>query len=500
MADLFLTDSLTAEKKKFQTLSGSNKVTMYCCGVTPYSHTHIGHARTFFSYDILFRTLRDLSYDINWARNITDIDDKIIQKAQEEKTTCKDIVSKFVGEQEQMLQRFSLERPQHEPKVTESIGDIISLIQTLESSDFAYTSATGVYFRVRKFSEYGKLSKNKLDDLRSGVRISIDDSKEDNLDFALWKFAKPGEESWPSPWGEGRPGWHVECSAMIHRIFGNSIDIHMGGRDLIFPHHECEIAQSEAATGQTFAHFWLHTGMVTLNGQKMSKSSGHFVTLTNFLSSYPADVLRLLFLSASYSSSLDFSEELIQENLKKLCKIYRFIEVVQSYVTPSDAPFISTEKPPSQNLTDLIFGDLIHLKDLMRAKIRDDLNTGAALALFFDFMKSINAKLIQNEKKGLNLSTEDKKILSVHWRDFIQWFNTALGLLSQPPHDFFAELSEKFLPESLKSDQVQELLDQRDAARKTQDWKEADRIRKLLLSQGICIQDTPRGTRWFVDL
>ncbi|MBX9839367.1 MAG: cysteine--tRNA ligase, partial [Silvanigrellaceae bacterium] len=310
-------NTLTGKKEKFNTLN-EGKVKMYCCGVTPYGNTHIGHSRTFFSYDLLYRTLVDNEMNVEWARNITDVDDKIIHKANQEGVSCADIVSRYVSEQDEMLELFNLQRPQHEPKVTENIPQIISLIEKLIHKELAYVTNSGVYYRVRKFVEYGKLSKNKIDDLKKGARIEIDEAKEDALDFALWKFAKEGEIYWASPWGNGRPGWHVECSAMIHSLFGDSIDIHMGGRDLIFPHHEAEIAQSEGATGKPFSSTWLHAGMVTLYGEKMSKSTNHFVAIKDFLSKYPSEVLRLVFLSVSYGQPLDFTFEMTTENLKKL--------------------------------------------------------------------------------------------------------------------------------------------------------------------------------------
>ncbi|MES2613818.1 MAG: cysteine--tRNA ligase [Bdellovibrionota bacterium] len=489
---IHLFNTLSAKKELLTPLSGK-EIKMYCCGVTPYGSTHIGHSRTFFSYDLLYRTLKDQNYDVRWARNITDVDDKIINKANEEKTTCANIISRYVNEQNEMLDIFSLCRPQHEPMVTENILQIIQIIQKLIEKNYAYISNSGVYFRVRKFSEYGKLSKNKIDDLKTGARIEVDESKEDALDFALWKFAKPEEIFWSSPWGDGRPGWHVECSAMIHSIFGDSIDIHMGGRDLIFPHHEAEIAQSEAATGKPLASIWMHAGMVTLYGDKMSKSTNHYVPIKDFLTKYPPEVLRLVFLSVSYSQPLDFTFELVDENLKKLCKLYRFVALVDSYLESKN---INTEK---KECAQIIFSDLEGLAQKMRLHLCDDLNSGLALATMFNFIKTINSGLSKLEKLNQNLSQKDFDILLQYWPQFKNWIQEALGILINKPDEFFEVLRKYNLGAEISISQIEKKIEERKLARDNKNWIESDRIRDELLAQGIQIQDTPSsGTKWTV--
>lgn len=481
------------------TLSGSketlslkgNKIKMYCCGITPYSNTHLGHCRTFFSYDLLYRTLCDQGLDVSWARNVTDVDDKIIEKANAEGVTCEAIVSRYVAEQTEMLDAFDLYKPQFEPKVTESIPQIIAHISKLIERGYAYASKSGVYYRVRKFAEYGKLSKNKIDDLKKGARIEVDESKEDALDFALWKFAKPNEIFWPSPWGNGRPGWHIECSAMIHSLFGDSIDIHMGGRDLIFPHHEAEIAQSEGLTGKTFASHWMHAGMMTLYGEKMSKSTNHFVSIKDFLSKYPAEVLRLVFLSASYAQPLDFTFEFSTENLKKLSKIYRFVALVDSY---------AQEAGQGEEFTEVVFSGLDTLIARMRGEIENDLNSGSALALFFDFMRSANTNLGKLEKLGKKLNAQDHALLNAHWSAFKKWMNDALGLLSDTPSAFFESLKKLGLGSEISAEQIESKLKERMQAREKKDWAASDAIRQELLSCGIQVQDTPNGSKWTVLL
>ena len=482
-------NTLTGKKEKFNTLN-EGKVKMYCCGVTPYGNTHIGHSRTFFSYDLLYRTLVDNEMNVEWARNITDVDDKIIHKANQEGVSCADIVSRYVSEQDEMLELFNLQRPQHEPKVTENIPQIISLIEKLIHKELAYVTNSGVYYRVRKFAEYGKLSKNKIDDLKKGARIEIDEAKEDALDFALWKFAKEGEIYWASPWGNGRPGWHVECSAMIHSLFGDSIDIHMGGRDLIFPHHEAEIAQSEGATGKPFSSTWLHAGMVTLYGEKMSKSTNHFVAIKDFLSKYPSEVLRLVFLSVSYGQPLDFTFEMTTENLKKLAKIYRFVSLVDEY---------SNQNTNHDNQSsEFIFTELETLIPKMREFLADDLNSSAALAVFFDFIRNINTKLSALEKSGKILSEKDITILKSKWPEFKNWMKNAMGLLVEEPNVFFENLRKYNLASEISSSEIQQKLEERKRARANNDWAKSDAIRDELLAQGVQIQDAPSGTKWTI--
>lgn len=495
MTAVQLFDTLTGKKEILVPLN-DKKINMYCCGVTPYSNTHIGHSRTFFSYDLLYRVLIDQGYQVDWARNITDVDDKIIKKANAEGVTCADIVSRYVTEQDSMLEVFHLHRPKHEPKVTETIPEILELIKKLLLDDYAYVSQSGVYFRVRKFSEYGKLSKNKIDDLKKGARIEVDEAKEDPLDFALWKFAKPDEIFWDSPWGAGRPGWHIECSAMIHSIFGDSIDIHMGGRDLIFPHHEAEIAQSEAASGKPLASLWLHAGMVTLYGDKMSKSTNHYVGISDFLSKYPAEVLRLVFLSTSYSQPLDFTFELATENLKKLSKIYRFVALVDSYLDVQTGH--GADK--SAIFENDVFSTLQNLIPNMQIHLCDDLNSTAALATFFEFTKEVNTSLAKMEKSNATLSENDFKILHENWPSFKNWMQKTLGILEQTPQDFFISLKHFGLGSEISTDQIEQKIQERNLARQNKDWKKSDEIRNELLAQGIQIQDTPSKTKWTVIL
>ena len=494
-----LFDTLSKDLKALQPLVAGD-VKMYCCGITPYSNTHIGHTRTFFSYDLLYRVLTDAGYRVEWARNITDVEDKIIAKARAENVRAREIVDRYVTEQTEVFEKFRLKFPD-EPRVTESIPEIIGIIGTLIDKGYAYTSQSGVYFRVGRFADYGKLSGNKVADLRKGARVEVNESKEDPVDFVLWKFAKedePEDVIWPSPWGAGRPGWHIECSAMIHKKFGDTIDIHMGGRDLIFPHHECEIAQSEAATGKTFAGIWLHCGMVTLYGEKMSKSTNHYVSISDFLKSFPHEVLRLVFLSTSYSQPLDYTTELATENYKKLAKIYRAVALFDDYAAaaPTWAAGAGSEGPTA------VFAGLAGLRDEMRRRLQEDLGSAAAMGVFFEFLRRANQGLAAMEKKGQTLSAQDAEALRVHWPAFKSWMSDTVGLLTMSPQEFFA------MAAALRQDEARHLDDAalavlvaaRHEARAQKNWARADEIRNELLGHGIQIQDTPAGTKWTVEI
>ncbi|MCJ7493900.1 MAG: cysteine--tRNA ligase, partial [Deltaproteobacteria bacterium] len=299
-------NTLTKKKEEFLPLQ-KGKVSMYVCGVTVYDRCHIGHARAAVVFDVLFRFLRYRGYEVTYVRNYTDVDDKIIKRANQEGVSCQEIAKRYIQEYEEDMEALGMERPTHEPRATENISQIIDLVKKLVEKGFAYTVDGDVYFSVEKFSSYGKLSGRDLEEMRAGARVEVDERKNNPLDFALWKSSKPGEPEWDSPWGRGRPGWHIECSAMSQRYLGESFDIHGGGQDLIFPHHENEIAQSEAATGKPFVRFWVHNGFVNINHEKMSKSLGNILAIRDLLQDHHPEVLRLFLLSNHYRSPVDFS-------------------------------------------------------------------------------------------------------------------------------------------------------------------------------------------------
>lgn len=496
-AEIRLFDTLTKSSRTLGTIV-PGEVKMYCCGITPYSNTHLGHTRTFFSYDLLYRVLSDAGYTVQWARNITDVEDKIIKKAVAEKVPAQEIVTRYVSEQTEVFNEFRLKVPD-EPRVTETIPEIIDMIGALIEKGCAYVSHSGVYFRVSRFPDYGKLSRNRVSELRKGARIEVDESKEDAVDFVLWKFAKPDEPNdviWPSPWGPGRPGWHIECSAMIKKKFGDSIDIHMGGRDLIFPHHECEIAQSEAVTGKHFSNFWLHCGMVTLYGEKMSKSTNHYVAIADFLKSYPHEVLRLVFLSTAYAQPLDYTDELARENFKKLAKIYRAVALFDEYAAGAETSGVADANGPG------IFASLSELRRNMQKHLFEDLGSAAALGAFFEFVRRANQGLAAMEKRGQTLGKEDLLVLRTEWPVFKAWMAGTLGLLTYTPDEFFAAAAALRRDDSSHIDAagLAELIERRNAARAAKDWELSDKLRNELLGHGVQIQDTPAGTKWTVEI
>jgi cysteinyl-tRNA synthetase len=459
-------NSLTGEKEEFAPLL-PGKVRMYVCGVTVYDSSHIGHARSLISFDVIYRYLKFLGYNVEFIRNFTDVDDKIIKKANDEKVDWAVITRRYIEEFNRDAKALGLLSPAVEPRATEHMPEIIALITELEAKGLAYRIDGDVYYSVAGFADYGKLSRKKIDELEAGARVEVDPRKRSALDFALWKASKPGEPQWASPWGSGRPGWHVECSAMSTKYLGQPFDIHGGGRDLIFPHHENEIAQSEGAFGLPLARYWIHNGFLNVNQEKMSKSLGNFFTIGEILEQADALALRHYFLSSHYRSPMDFSEEGLAEAAKAADRIAETIErtaplVGQKTVSPEPA-----------------------LLDAFRREMDDDFNTARALALIFDEARALNRAL--DEKKSRGLAGRAEALRSIC---------AALGLL-QP--EYFERKKQRWLKKGLISQQeIEELLARRDAARKEKNWQEADRIRLELQSKGVMIEDTPGGTVWKV--
>ena len=455
----------------------SDAVNIYACGVTVYDICHVGHARSLFVFDVIRRFLRFHGYKVKFIRNITDIDDKIIKKAQEElkghetklgdlKSAVGIVAERYIAHYYRDLEALGIDRADIEPKATEHIPDMIKLIESLIGKGFAYESEGSVYFSVRKFTSYGKLSGQSIDEMREAVRIDSEPGKKDPLDFALWKKSKPDEPAWQSPWGEGRPGWHIECSVMSMKYLGDILDIHAGGRDLIFPHHENEIAQSESFTGKTFARFWMHHGLLTINGQKMAKSLGNFVSIQDVLSKYPADVLKFFFLEAHYSSPLDFS----WEKLEAARAAYeRFIILHRRLDREFDAGKFGTGT--LENAHSAI--------DKFRKKfieaMEDDFNTPKALGVLFDLVSFCNRILDQSE--------ENQQIL-IHVVSLMRELSSIFGLT-------FKERRTK-----ISETDIKEFIKQRNDLRKKEKFKVADKIRKELKEKGIIIEDAKDGTIW----
>jgi len=459
-------NSLSGKKEEFIPRSG-NDVKMYTCGVTVYDRSHIGHARSLYVFDVIRRYLKFRGFNVLFVRNITDIDDKIIDRAIETQRTAEDVSQEQIRLYYKDLQALGVSPGDVEPKATDNIPDMITHIQGLIERGFAYAVKGGdVYFDVRAFKDYGKLSGQSIDKMHEAVRIEKDSSKKDPLDFVLWKASKPGEPVWESPWGPGRPGWHIECSCMsMKHLHTQTLDIHAGGRDLIFPHHENELAQSQALTDLPFAKYWIHHGLLTINGQKMSKSLGNFITIEQALERYTADEIKMFFLFSHYVSNIDFSEEKVIEARKALNKFdvlfYRAVTLLKGKnVQPVQAGFISKYK-----------NEFIEAMD-------DDFNTPKALAALFNLINDTNIFIDQN--------SDDPNYLGVIYH--------AVDVLENLARNIFG----LFLQEKDKtlSAELEALLEERVAARKAKDFKRSDELRAVLKEKGVAVEDGKSGQTW----
>ena len=477
----------TGKKEDFIPLH-EKKVGMYVCGVTVYDLCHIGHARSAIVFDTIYRYFRYRGLDVTFVRNFTDIDDKIIRRANEEGVDCKTIAEKYISEFNIDMGRLGLEKPSVEPKATEHIPEMIQLISTLIQKGFAYPGGGDIFYSVEKFKDYGKLSKRNLEDMKAGARVDIDEKKENPLDFALWKASKPGEPFWESPWGKGRPGWHIECSVMSQKYLGETFDIHGGGRDLTFPHHENEIAQSEAATGKPFVRYWIHNGFVNINKEKMSKSLGNILTIKEILKNWHPEVLRLFFLSHHYRSPVDYSEDSFFEAKSGLDRFYSTLNTIQEALKKP----LSKEKldsPVINNCRQAIESFHAQFEEAMD----DDFNTAQALGYFYDLQTHLNSLL--SISKG-NPTEEIASILKQGLDHFIMkgW---VFGLFREDPEKYLDRQKKEGLKRlKLTEEEIFRSIEERNLSRKEKNWKRADEIRNDLLSKGIVLEDTPLGTNW----
>lgn len=460
-------NTLTRKKEEFVPLN-ENEVRMYSCGPTVYNYFHIGNARPFIIFDTVRRYLEYKGYKVNFVQNFTDIDDKMIKKANEEGITVKELAERFISEYFVDAKGLGIDQATVHPKATENIDAIIELIEKLEKNGFAYNVNGDVYFNTKKFREYGKLSQQSLDDLELGARIDVDDRKQDPMDFAVWKAQKPGEPAWDSPWGKGRPGWHIECSAMANKYLGETIDIHSGGQDLIFPHHENEIAQSEAANGKPFARYWMHNGFINVDNKKMSKSEGNFFTVRDIVQKFDYEVIRFFMLSAHYRSPINFSSELLEQAQNGLERIYNCIDNLLYLKEHAEEREMSEAEKELQNKLLEIKGKYIEAMD-------DDLNTADAIAAIFDIVKELNSNITANSKSS-------KAIIDFS-HSLIRELGGVLGIAQKQKED------------NLDSE-IEELIESRQQARKEKNWKLADEIRDKLKDMGIVLEDTPQGVKW----
>lgn len=455
-------NTLTKQKAPFKPLV-DGKISMYVCGITVYDFCHIGHARVMVCFDVITRYLRARGWDVTYVRNITDVDDKIIRRANENSETVDTLTERMIAAMHQDEDALSVLRPDMEPRATGHIDEIIALVETLIEKGFAYAASNGdVYYRVEKFAEYGKLTNQNIDELRSGSRIEVDEAKESPLDFVLWKAAKTGEVSWESPWGAGRPGWHIECSAMSKCCLGDTFDIHGGGPDLPFPHHENEIAQSEAANGCTYVNTWMHAGPVRVNKEKMSKSLGNFFTIRDVLAQYNAEVVRYFLSSVHYRSYIDYSEDSLKEARSALERFYQALKGVD--VIPDVAPA----------------GEYA---ERFNEAMDDDFNTPKAMAVLFELVNELN-KAVREAR------LEEARALAAQ----LKALGGVLGILQQAP-DAFLQGQDK--EGEITAAEIEAQIEARKNARAQKDFAESDRIRDALAAQGVILKDSREGTTWF---
>lgn len=450
-------NSLTQTKEDFIPIR-PGKIGLYACGMTVYDHCHLGHARSLLAFDVMVRYLRYSGYEVSYVRNITDIDDKIITRANDKGEPWRALTERYIESMHDDEQELGILTPNHEPRATDFIPEIIQLIQQIIDNGCGYVAGNGdVCFEIARFEDYGKLSKRDIDSLISGVRVGVDAGKRHPLDFVLWKLAKPGEPHWESPWGDGRPGWHIECSAMSTQLLGQPFDIHGGGLDLKFPHHENEIAQSEAACGCNFANTWIHAGLLTINGEKMSKSLGNFMTIKDAIREYGAEEIRFFMLSGHYRSPLNFSRENLKQSRAALDRLYNSLRGLPSVPSP-----LETDE-----------------EGAFVKKMNDDFNTPEAVSILFDLSHEIHRARQQSPDQAASLASLLKRLGGV------------LGILQRDPESYFrGELA------STEIEEIERLIGDRTMARQDKNWALADEIRSKLEAMGVMIEDTADGVKW----
>ena len=460
-------NTLTRQKEEFVPVH-PGKVGMYVCGPTVYNYIHIGNARPMIIFDTVRRYFEYKGYEVNYVSNFTDVDDKIIKKANEEGVTATEIAERYIKECKQDMEALNIKPATHQPRATEEIGGMNKMIQTLIKKGHAYEVDGTVYFKTRSFKDYGKLSKKNIDDLEAGhreIKVTGEEGKKDPLDFVLWKPKKEGEIAWDSPWGEGRPGWHIECSEMSKKYIGDTIDIHAGGEDLIFPHHENEIAQSEACNGEKFANYWMHNGFLNINNKKMSKSAGNFFTVREIGEKYPLQVIRFFMLSAHYRTPLNFSDTLVESAKTGLDRILTAIDLCREMAAKEETGSLSKEETEH-------FANIEVLVKKFEDAMEDDFNTADAVSAIFEIVRESNSTV-----KDFSADYA-KKILKV-----LEDLCSVLGI-------------ETTKEEEILDEEIEKLIEERQAARKNKDFARADEIRDQLLEQGIVLKDTREGVKW----
>ena len=472
-------NTLTRQKEEFIPLE-AGKVKMYVCGVTPYNHPHIGNARPFLTWDVIKRYLEHREYKVEHIQNFTDIDDKIINIANKEEVTWDVVANRYIAAYFEVMDKLNIRRADHYPTVSEHMAEIITMVETLVAKGYAYIVDGDVYYSIEKFEQYGKLSGRNIEDMQAGARVDVDERKHHPMDFALWKNAKPGEPAWESPWGKGRPGWHIECSAMSLKYLGNSFDFHGGGSDLIFPHHENEIAQSEACMDEEkpFVRYWLHNGFITVNEEKMSKSLGNFFLVKDILEHYSPDVLRFFVLSTHYRSPLDFSDERLSEAERSLERLRTAVENINYLDSMKNGPVSETTREIQKNIE--------VAKELFYAAMDDDFNTALAIGTMFGVAKEIN---VYYNGVVNNKITHDYQVYSA-MREVYFMMADVLGILVQERQGKIDGNQE------LVGELMDIIISIRQDARQAKNWAIADKVRDSLGAVGIVLEDSPQGVRW----
>ncbi len=488
-------NTLTGKKEEFVPLT-PGAVNMYVCGITAYDVSHLGHARSAIVFDVIKRYLRYRGFKVNHVRNITDVDDKIIAKAAQEKVSTDEIAQRYTEEYYRDMEKLGVSRADIEPKATGHINEMVEIIKGLIDKGYAYNVDGNVYFKVSKFPEYGKLSKRNLDDMIAGARVDIDERKKNPLDFALWKASKEGEPSWKTPWGTGRPGWHIECSAMSMKYFGKSFDMHGGGADLIFPHHENEIAQSEAFTGESFVKYWVHNGFITVDKEKMSKSLGNFFTVKEILEKYDPEVVRCFLISTHYRSPIEFSDAQLNEAEISIDRYYSTVMRIQDFMeTAGDAenpplpPFAKGGKGGISEFENLLPSTMGKFEDAMN----DDFNSALAIGSIFELIRETN-KLLDSEPAG-----QKAKKLVLKAKETLAELGGVLNIFQRTPEEWYKALM-KVKNIGLTEKDIIDKISERQEARQKKDWALADKIRKELDGKGIILEDKKDRTTWRVKI
>jgi cysteinyl-tRNA synthetase len=486
-------NTFTQKKEKFEPLH-PGEARMYVCGVTVYDRCHIGHGRAAVVFDTIYRYLTYKGYRVTYVRNITDVDDKIINKANQENVDARLIAERYTQAFHEDMKRLDVTPPTYEPKATEHIPDIITAIQKLIDREYAYPINGKVFFSVSRFQAYGRLSHKRVEELMAGTRFEPDEDKRDAPDFALWKPVKPGEPSWPSPWGQGRPGWHIECSVMSTRYLGETFDIHGGGRDLVFPHHENEVAQSEAATGKPFVRYFVHNGFVTNEGVKMAKSLGNVIPIQDVVEQTDRETVRLLLLSHHYRSPVDFSHEALAEASESMERFYLLLREIHTRLKPSTP----SQKSIDAAVARVSSGDqgplepLLNFPEKFEAAMDDDFNSALAIGYLYDVARVLN-RILHHPGKDQTL---DLSLLAMGF-DYLKTRGSVLGIFQFEPDAYLKERKNKSLKMvSLEESQIKGLVKERELARKAKNWKRADEIRESLAAHNIHLEDGPEGTRW----